>query len=145
MIDLVAVPPASSIARANMLTSYRRFMSGFQGSSAVTMRYALAQVAAAVGFPEDEPLDEIPWEVLQDVHLGMARDVWTEQRLARNTIVLYMHAMRAMCNACFLSEVISEKDLMRIKAVKLPRGKNMIGQGPLRGAAVPRAADQELP
>ncbi|WP_145155802.1 site-specific integrase [Pseudomonas oryzihabitans] len=129
MTDLVTLPSSSGITRANMLTPYRRFMSGFQGSSAVTMRYALAQVAAAVGFPEDEPLDELPWEVLRDVHLGMARDVWTEQGLARNTIVLYMHAMRAMCNACFLSELISEKDMMRIKAVKLPRGKNMIGRG----------------
>lgn len=75
MTDLVTLPSSSAIARANMLTPYRRFMSGFQGSSAVTMRYALAQVAAAVGFPEDEPLDELPWEVLRDVHLGIARDV----------------------------------------------------------------------
>lgn len=42
MTDLVTLPTSSAITRANILTPYRRFMSGFQGSSAVTMRYALA-------------------------------------------------------------------------------------------------------
>lgn len=38
MIDLVAVPPASSIARANMLTSYRRFSGQQRGDHGLCAR-----------------------------------------------------------------------------------------------------------
>ncbi|KKN80606.1 hypothetical protein LCGC14_0328250 [marine sediment metagenome] len=117
------------IDRDMMRKVYQRFVAPLSPSSRTTFRYALRQIAKGLGLDAiNQDVETLPWyqvtaDSFSDLILGM------QGVLEPSTIRLYMHALRGICRACYISGLMPASQFMLIKEVKLPKGQNRIGRG----------------
>ena len=90
-----------------------------------SVKSLLHSSAAILGF--DEPLEAIPWNLIEYQHLALIRTNLGQQGKAANTINLALSAVRGVMKACFNLGLINADQLLLINNVKPVRGQRLPG------------------
>lgn len=109
--------------------AFDAFLDNFSKSSRVTICYSLRRIADSLGLQRDVHLRTLPWHSVTAVNFQGAIRTLSQEELAPATIRLYMHAYRGLVLTLFTRGLLPDREYLRIKAIKLPKGQNRTGRG----------------
>ncbi len=93
-------------------------------SSRQTMRYVLQDAADRLGV-DDVAIDEFPWHQLQPGHITALVAALRADGYAPNTSSLYVNAIRGVMNQAWQQSLITQDQLLKIRAVKAAGGSRL--------------------
>lgn len=99
-------------------------------SSRQTMRYVLQDAADRLGV-DDLAIEAFPWHQLQPGHITALVSALRADGYAPNTSSLYVNAIRGVMNQAWQQSLITQDQLLKIRAVKsgggsrLTKGRNL--------------------
>lgn len=106
------------------------YLQQLAASSRQTMRYVLQDAADRLGV-NDVAIEEFPWHQLQPGHITALVAALRTDGYAPNTSSLYVNAIRGVMNQAWQQSLITQDQLLKIRAVKavggsrLTKGRNL--------------------
>jgi integrase/recombinase XerC len=106
------------------------YLQQLAASSRQTMRYVLQDAADRLGV-DDVAIEEFPWHQLQPGHITALVAALRTDGYAPNTSSLYVNAIRGVMNQAWQQSLITQDQLLKIRAVKagggsrLTKGRNL--------------------
>jgi integrase/recombinase XerD len=111
-----------SLLKKRRMDPITLYLESLSPGSRRPMRCLLQRAARMLAFKEQ--LEKVPWHMLEYQHVLQIRmDMLAEQK-SLNTVNLMISAINGVMTACFDLGLLSADELMRIKKVKLVRGRN---------------------
>ena len=109
-------------------------------SSRQTMGYVLQDAADRLGV-DDVAIEEFPWHQLQPGHITALVATLRADGYAPNTSSLYVNAIRGVMNQAWQQSLITQDQLLKIRAVKAGGGSRLIKGRNLRRTLIRELMD----
>ena len=116
------------------------YLQQLAASSRQTMRYVLQDAADRLGV-DDVAIEEFPWHQLQPGHITALVAALRTDGYAPNTSSLYVNAIRGVMNQAWQQSLITQDQLLKIRAVKAGGGSRLIKGRNLRRTLIRELMD----
>jgi len=116
------------------------YLQQLAASSRQTMRYVLQDAADRLGV-DDVAIEEFPWHLLQPGHITALVAALRTDGYAPNTSSLYVNAIRGVMNQAWQQSLITQDQLLKIRAVKAGGGSRLIKGRNLRRTLIRELMD----
>ena len=97
------------------------YLNSLAPSGRRSIKSLLHSSAVILGF--DEPLEAIPWNLIEYQHLALIRTHLNQQGKTANTLNLALSAVRGVMKACFNLKLINADQLLLLNHIKPLRGQ----------------------
>lgn len=116
------------------------YLQQLAASSRQTMRYVLQDAADRLGV-DDVAIEEFPWHQLQPGHITALVAALRTDGYAPNTSSLYVNAIRGVMNQAWQQSLITQDQLLKIRAVKAGGGSRLVKGRNLRRTLIRELMD----
>ena len=99
------------------------YLDGLAPSGRRSVKSLLHSSAAILGF--DEPLEAIPWNLIEYQHISLIKNTLKQEGKSANTINLALSAVRGVMKACFNLKLINADQLLLLNNIKPVRGQRL--------------------